>query len=164
MSDETLRTLITCGFTFGGILVSNLFVFLGTRSHERKTKQNSILEQQYKNFFVPLHRAIFFSDLSDIEIFECCEKLIKDNYELIPPKIKTDFLDFYKDNHLSNEFENNINHCYIELSNKLGYSKIQLEPKDKETVQNILLDTLTSSILETQMNIISEFLGRFNKK
>lgn len=165
MDDETMRTFITCGFTFGGILVSNLLVFLGTRTNERKTKQVSILEQQYKNFFVPLHRAIFFSEMPYYEVFHWCERLIEDNYELVPPKIKTDFLKCQKDAYLSNEFENNINYCYIVLSNKLGYSSIKLDSEYKEIAQDILLDTfIFPATLISLVDYVFRRIQNFKKK
>ena len=67
MDNETLRTLITCGFTFGGLLISNSFVYLGSKSKEKKAKKDTIAEQQYKKVFTPIHKLLFFVSAPDTE-------------------------------------------------------------------------------------------------
>ena len=137
MDGETLRTLITCLSSIFIALSSNAFVFLSTRTNEKKNKNNSILEQQYNKVFTPIHKIVFFKS-EYINKISAIERIISDNYELVADEIKDKFFECKQINGITTSFKNLIDACYKVSRNKLGYSNLKLKKEEKESTKKVI--------------------------
>lgn len=138
MTDETLRTLITCGFTFGGIVISNSFVYLSSKSKEKKSKQDSITEQQYKKVFTPIHKLLFFVSASETKKIDEINSIIYDNYELVADEIRDSFEACLLSQKITEDFEKLINSCYKVLGTQLGYANLKIDKEDRKSTKRVI--------------------------
>lgn len=140
LDNETLRTLITCCTTVLVALISNILVFAVTKINNKTDKKNSISEEQYTKIFAPIHKLIYFNmdTINNDELkYELIEKIISDNYQIVPANIRDNYIDT-EDTDNAKNFEENIDIVFRYLSSVLGYSKEKLSRKERKQARIIL--------------------------
>ncbi len=139
MSDETLRTLITCGTTILVTLISNILVFAMSKLNNKNQNDQTILEKQYKEIFAPIHKMLYYetSDKNNIP-YDKIDKTLSNNYYLIPKSILDSFSNINDIETNIDGFKNYISTCFRYLSSILGYSKENLSGHDRREAKKIL--------------------------
>lgn len=155
MDPETKRTLITCGTSVLCIIVSNIFIYLSSKTNEKNNKNASIFEQQYSKIFSPIHKILFFSSDTDEIKLSFIEKIISNNYKFVPEQIIEEFKNCKNQKILSDTFNEIIMLCYKMLKSKLGYSNIKLNRNEKKNAKKIISN---SNIKIYKRIIISLFI------
>ncbi len=142
LDSETKRTLITCCTTvfgtLGAIIITQLFTYLNNKND----KDKSIYQKQYDEIFSPIHRVLFFiSSTNDTDIMETISNIIYNNYSFASDALIEEFIKCFDDNKITEEFTQIIKSGYVILRNKLGYSKLKLDKKDKGNVSKSIIIT-----------------------
>lgn len=138
--NETLRTLITCSTTVLVALISNILVFAVTKINNKTDKKNSISEEQYTKIFAPIHKLIYFNmdTINNDELkYELIEKIISDNYHIVPVNIRNKYISARNLNSAI-DFEKSIDIVFRYLSSVLGYSKEKLSQDEIKKAKKII--------------------------
>lgn len=135
LDSETKRTLITCCTTVFGtisaVIITQLFTYLNNKSDKSK----SIYQKQYEEIFSPIHRALFFAPSDNVtENLRIIRNIIYKNYSYASDKLIEEFIECSTINKITNDFTQIISSGYIYLRNKLGYSKLKLNKKEKKNM------------------------------
>ncbi|MCH5317909.1 MAG: hypothetical protein J1E05_08025 [Eubacterium sp.] len=139
MSEETLRVLITSGTTIFVAFMSNILVYAISKLNNKNQNDKSILEEQYKQIFAPIHKILFY-DISDGKSIQYSkiDEILSEHYFLIPKSILESFSNINEIKDDMEQFEYNIKICFRYLSSILGYSKENLSGYDKKEAKKIL--------------------------
>ena len=116
---------------FAGMFASCM-TFIGLNYNFNKPKKHNILEMQLMHVFSPIHSILSIQKkLSDEEKFDMIDKIIKEHYTLVHPKIYTLFYDGEQQ-----LFYEQIDKCYTYARAKLGYEqiKVRLDSQTKTMV------------------------------
>lgn len=128
MDSTIVVALVTGGLSLLGVALAGIVGYSTAKYNFQKPAARSILEEQYINVFVPLHRLVFHSDLEDEPLNSEIKNIIMKQYHLIPnPIIEVYFaygLDGIEDGMSFREY---IDKCYRVAAVKLGYSQIKLK-------------------------------------
>lgn len=128
MDSTIVVALVTGGLSLLGVALAGIVGYSTAKYNFQKPAARSILEEQYINVFVPLHRLVFHSDLEDEPLNSEIKNIIMKQYHLIPnPIIEVYFaygLDGVEDGMSFREY---IDKCYRVAAVKLGYSQIKLK-------------------------------------
>lgn len=117
-----------------------LFTYFSNRYNSKTDKTTSILEEQYLKVISPIHQALHIRDTK--KMCDVIDIVIQENYYLLPDKLfdyYTDFREYVlcsKDTciyPLETDFASQIGEFHRILRYKLGYSKIKITKKEKET-------------------------------
>ena len=138
MDTETIRTLITCGTSILCIIASNIFIYISSKTNEKKSKNVSILEQQYNKIFSPIHKILFFTNLNDYDKITKIYNIIYSNYQLSTELLREEYNKCASENKIRIHFEILINDGCKCLEKALGYTKTKLNKQQKEISKNIL--------------------------
>lgn len=162
MDAETLRTLITCGTTVLVALISNILVLLITRTNDKKSKDNSILEQQYNKVFSPIHRILFFTDIGYSEKIKRIYSIIYSNYQLSTKLLREEYENCVSKNTITIDFKHLIDDGCKCLEKALGYTTTKLSKQQKEISKNIIYSgdyskKYTSDIIPNILTVLGIF-------
>lgn len=138
MDTETIRTLITCGTSILCIIASNIFIYISSKTNEKKSKNVSILEQQYNKIFSPIHKILFFTNLNDYDKITKIYNIIYSNYQLSTELLREEYNKCASENKIRIHFEILIDDGCKCLEKALGYTKTKLNKQQKEISKNIL--------------------------
>lgn len=138
MDTETIRTLITCGTSILCIIASNIFIYISSKTNEKKSKNVSILEQQYNKIFSPIHKILFFTNLTDYDKITKIYNIIYSNYQLSTELLREEYNKCASENKIRIHFEILIDDGCKCLEKALGYTKTKLNKQQKEISKNIL--------------------------
>lgn len=158
MSDETLRTLITCGTTIFVALISNILVFAISKINNRNANENNILQKQYDNLFMPIHKILFFSELNDEDKISQICNVINNNYNLSTDFLREKYNDCVKKKKITKNFISTIKDGCLCLEKHLGYTKTKLSKQQKE-FSNVILHSKKSHYLDIVFVIVSMLIG-----
>lgn len=138
MDTETIRTLITCGTSILCIIASNIFIYISSKTNEKKSKNVSILEQQYNKIFSPIHKILFFTNLNDYDKITKIYNIIYSNYQLSTELLREEYNKCASENNIRIHFEILIDDGCKCLEKALGYTKTKLNKQQKEISKNII--------------------------
>ena len=158
MSDETLRTLITCGTTILVALISNVLVFAISKINNRSANENSILQKQYDHLFMPIHRILFFTKLNDNDKITQIHNILYDNYGLSTNFLREKYNECIKKKEITKDFISTITNGCLCLENNLGYTKTKLSKQQKE-YSNVVFQSNKSHYFSLIFTIVSIILG-----
>jgi len=112
------------------LLITQIFNYLDKRATVRKPQQHNKLEDQYQKVLAPLHRLLRFGGDDISEKREAIEKVLTDNYFLVPqPIIESWGQDDYQ------QFKQHIDNSFQVAANRLGYAQIKLKVSKQEHKQ-----------------------------
>lgn len=117
-----------------------LFSYFSNRYNSKADKTTNILEEQYLKVISPIHQSLHSFDPE--EICNTIDSIIRENYYLLPDKLLDNYMDFRSyalsskviyDTLFEKEFVNQVCEFYRILRYKLGYSKIKITKKEKQS-------------------------------
>jgi len=112
-------------FPLANIMLAGLVSFYVAKYQLSKPLRSSVLENQYQNVLAPLHRIMFFSELSKEAKLQAIEQVLSEHYSVVHPAI----LDCWKKT--PEHFSDAIEYAYKIAAYKLGYSQIKVKmPKN----------------------------------
>lgn len=138
MSEETIRTVISCGTTVLVALISNILMFALTKHSNNGMTKRSISEEQYIKIFAPIDKLLYFDCYSELEKYNIITKIISDNYYIVPENIRISYSSIGRNFEGLNDFEYDVLTCFKYLSSTLGYSREKLSKKEIKTAKRIL--------------------------
>lgn len=163
MSEETLRTLISCATTVLVALISNILVFALTKQNNKITTKRSITEEQYIKIISPLHKILFFDGQNknihhkDKDRHQLILDIISVNYHIVPESIRKSFYNIDNKDFEKNIYnlKKDIGSCFKYLSSTLGYSREKLSRDEIKNAKKILNCKSFDFLLSRNVTILS---------
>ena len=154
MSDETLRTLITCGTTIFVALISNILVFSISKINNKIEKENTFFQKQYEKLYMPIHKILIFDLSRESEKFNKIFDIINANYYLTNSVFREKYEECIRLKKITIAFEDVIITGCICLEDELGYKNTKPNQKQKWLLSNVNQNSYLKKFAFIILNIL----------